>query len=129
MFAEIVTVQFSTPTHPPPFQPAKVEPAAAVAVSVICVPETKLAEHVPPQLIPEGLLVTVPEPLPAGATDSMKLCGIAEKIAATVGLPAKVYVQGAVPLHTVPPHPEKVEPGAALAVRVTCWPLVKSAEH
>jgi hypothetical protein len=46
--------------QPVPLQPAKIEPAAAVAVSVTIVPLLKLAEQVLPQLIPAGELVTVP---------------------------------------------------------------------
>ncbi|UWZ83053.1 hypothetical protein MOP44_21090 [Occallatibacter riparius] len=66
---ESATVQVSVPVQAPD-QPAKVEPAAAVAVSVIEVPLEKVAEHVDPQLIPDGLLVTVPVPVPASCTVS-----------------------------------------------------------
>jgi hypothetical protein len=45
-------------------QPANVEPLAAVAVRVTEVLSTKLALHVAPQLMPAGLLVTVPTPVP-----------------------------------------------------------------
>jgi hypothetical protein len=38
MAALIVTVQVLVPEHPPPDQPAKVDPAAAVAVRVTLVP-------------------------------------------------------------------------------------------
>jgi hypothetical protein len=51
--------------HPVPLQPAKVEPVADVAVNVTSVPLLNEAEQVPPQLIPAGLLVTVPLPVPA----------------------------------------------------------------
>ena len=44
---------------------ANLEPALAVAVSLTDVPAAKLALHVVPQLIPEGLLVIVPAPVPA----------------------------------------------------------------
>ena len=46
-------------------QPANVEPAPGVAVSVTDVPLANVALHVVPQLMPEGLLVTVPAPVPA----------------------------------------------------------------
>jgi len=69
--ALIVTTQDAVPPHSPPDQPANVELAPAAAVRVICVPISKLELHVGPQLMPEGLLVTVPEPLPEGTTDSM----------------------------------------------------------
>jgi hypothetical protein len=45
-----------------PLQPAKVQPAAGVALSVTCVPLLKFALQVAPQLIPDGVLVTVPLP-------------------------------------------------------------------
>jgi hypothetical protein len=48
-----------------PDQPAKVDPGAAVSVSVTWVPLAKLAVHVAPQLMPAGVLVTIPAPLPA----------------------------------------------------------------
>ena len=47
-----------------PLQPAKVEPVASVAVKVTVVPLAYEAEQVLPQLIPAGLLLTVPLPVP-----------------------------------------------------------------
>ena len=38
--AVMVTAQLSLPLHPPPLQPAKTDPAAAVAVSVTVVPRS-----------------------------------------------------------------------------------------
>ena len=60
--AERVTAQVAVPLQAPD-QPANVELAPGVAVSVIAVPLAKLAVHVVPQLIPAGLLVTVPAPV------------------------------------------------------------------
>jgi transcriptional regulator of heat shock response len=45
-------------------QLVKVEPEAAMAVRVTVESWAKLAEQVDPQLMPEGLEVTVPEPVP-----------------------------------------------------------------
>jgi hypothetical protein len=65
VLADIVTEPL---VQPVPDQPAKVEPEAAVAVKVTAVPLLKEYEQVLPQLMPAGLLVTVPEPVPALAT-------------------------------------------------------------
>ena len=48
-----------------PDQPAKSELASGFAVSVTDVPLANFALQAEPQLIPEGLLVTVPPPVPA----------------------------------------------------------------
>src|SRR3990172_1302832 len=60
-FAFTVTAHVSAvPVHAP-LHPRKVAPLAGAAVRVTVVPLLKLAEHVPlPQLMPPGLLVTVP---------------------------------------------------------------------
>ena len=68
--ALIVTLQLPVPEQPEPDQPANVEPEAADAVKVTLVPGEKFPEHVAPQSIPAGELVTVPLPLPATDTDS-----------------------------------------------------------
>jgi hypothetical protein len=65
----MVTVRVVVPV-PSPLHPSKVEPASGVAVSVTVDPLLKLAEHVAPQLIPAGLLVTVPLPAPVFVTES-----------------------------------------------------------
>ena len=60
----MLTVQvLDVPEHAPP-QPIKIEPTAGLAVSVILWPEAKVVEHVLPQLIAAGLLVTMPLPVP-----------------------------------------------------------------
>ncbi|OIQ73948.1 hypothetical protein GALL_444120 [mine drainage metagenome] len=68
--ALMATVQLPVPEQPPPDQPAKLEPVAAAAVSVTLVPEMKLEVQVLPQLMPAGLLLTVPEPAPLVLTES-----------------------------------------------------------
>jgi hypothetical protein len=60
-----------SPEHPPPTQPANVEPAAGLSVSVTFLPVANCAEHVAPQLMPSGTLVTVPDPEPVRDTDSL----------------------------------------------------------
>jgi len=124
--AEIVTVQLPVPEQPPPVQPVKVEPAAGAAVSVMAAPLAKLAEQVAPQVIPAGLLVTVPVPAPAGVTVNTK---VGAKVAVTVVAAEIVTVQAPVPVHPPPLQPLKVEPAAGAAVSVTAVPLVKLAEQ
>jgi len=70
-----VTVQVPVPEHPP-LQPENTEPLAAAAVRVTLVPLEKLAAHVPLQLIPAGLLLTVPPPVPDLVTPSVKLVDV-----------------------------------------------------
>ena len=60
-----VTLQGPVPVQRPD-QPANVEPGLAVAVSVTAVPLGRSAVQVVVQLTPEGLLVTVPDPVPPG---------------------------------------------------------------
>ena len=67
----------STQSAAPP-QPVKLDPAAAAAKSVTVVPLAKVAEHVTPQLIPVGELVTVPEPAPAFVTESVRVVPLQE---------------------------------------------------
>jgi len=55
------------PLHAPD-HPANVDPLLGFAASVMAVPAVKLALHVWPQLMPAGVLLTVPDPLPASTT-------------------------------------------------------------
>jgi hypothetical protein len=59
-----VTTQLPVPEHPPPDQPVKVEFVSALALSVSFVPGLYPSVQSVPQLIPFGLLVTVPVPAP-----------------------------------------------------------------
>src|SRR5207237_4504109 len=95
-----VTVQAPGPEQPPPLQPLKVEPAAGAAVSVTAVPLAKLAAQVAPQVMPAGLLVTLPAPVPALETVRVKVCG--GKVAVTVVAAESVAVQGPVPAEAAP---------------------------
>src|SRR3989441_1135140 len=125
--AEIVTVQVLVPEQPPPLQPLKVEPAAGAAVSVTAVPLVKLAAQVAPQVIPAGALVTVPLPVPAAGTVSVK--GWSVKVAVTAVAAETVPTHDPVPEHPLPLQPVKVEPAAGAAVSVTAVPLAKLAEQ
>src|SRR5437660_122327 len=62
IFAVIVTVQGPVPVHPPPLHPVKLEPPVVLPLSVTEVPLGKEAVHTDPQVMPPGLLFTVPLP-------------------------------------------------------------------
>ena len=114
-----VTTQVPVPEHPPPVQPANVEPSAADAVNVTGVPLAKFAEHVAGQLIPAGALVTVPVPVPISFTVSAKLFPVpVPKVAVTDAFAVIVNVHGLVPSHVPPLHPVNVELAPAVAVSV-----------
>jgi hypothetical protein len=65
----MVTLQLPVPLQAPD-QPAKKAPLPAFAVRVTTVPALNEALHVGEQLIPAGLLVTVPVDVPASVTVS-----------------------------------------------------------
>ncbi len=56
-------VQGPVPKQAPP-HPVKVDPVSVIAFSVTDVPALNSAEQAEPQLIPEGLLTTAPNPVP-----------------------------------------------------------------
>jgi len=115
-----VTVQEPVPEQPPLLQPPK-DPVVGVAVRVTTAPAEKLAVQFLVQLIPAGVLVTVPFPHPAKLTVRVTDCGL--KVAVTVVEAVSVTVQVPVPLHPPPLHPLKVDPVAAVAARATAVPL------
>jgi hypothetical protein len=115
----------AVPVHAP-LHPEKLSLLVGVAVSVMAVFWGKLAAHVVGQLIPAGLLVTTPVPLPAVVTVSDSL--VALNVALTFSAAAMVRVQAAVPEHA-PLHPEKTEllPAVAVSVIFVFW--AKFAVH
>jgi hypothetical protein len=72
-----VTVQGPVPVQPPPLQPENAEPVAPVAVRVTGVPPARVAEQVAPQMIPDGVLITVPLPAPIFTTVRPRACAVA----------------------------------------------------
>ena len=107
----------------PPAHPTKVEPSAAVAVRVTAVPGSKLALQVCPQVMPGGLLLTLPLPVPVRVTAST---GRSLNVAVTEIFFVKVTLQAPTPVHA-PDHPAKKELAAGDAVRVTAVPPAKLA--
>jgi hypothetical protein len=73
-------VRLSWETESQPLQLLTVEPASGVAVSITWVSRANGSEQSKPQFIPEGLLVTVPVPVPETFTVSTGFC---EKVAVT----------------------------------------------
>ena len=114
-----------------PLQPANVEPVAAAAVSVTVVVLEKLAEQAEPQLTPVGDDVTVPAPVPALVTVSVKLPGAVLNVAVTFCDCDMVTMHWPVPVQA-PLQPANVEPVAGVALSVTCVAgvvLATFAEH
>lgn len=108
-----------------PLQPVKVDPVVGVAVRVTTLPLLKEARQVASQVIPVGLLVTVPLPSPARVT--VRVNSIKSKMALQLVNKVMVSVIGlAVPVQ-LPPHLAKVESPEAVAVRVTTVPSSKLA--
>src|SRR6266852_477057 len=70
----MVRVQVPVPEQPPPLQPEKVEAGSGWAIRVTVTPRANFLEQLGMQVIHPGLMVTVPTPLPAFATDSVKVC-------------------------------------------------------
>jgi hypothetical protein len=104
------------PVHPPPDHPAKNELVPAVAVRVTWVPSGNPALQVGAQLMPVGVLVTLPVPVPVRLT--LKT-GNRLKVAVTELLAFKVTEQPPEPLHPLPVQPTKYEFAEGVAVRVT----------
>jgi hypothetical protein len=125
--ASMVRLHAPVPLHAP-LQPAKVEPESGVAAKLTTVPFAKLAEHVVPQEIPDGVLVTVPVPAPLLATVRVKGPGFAVKFALTDFAASMVTLHAPVPLQA-PPQPANVELEPGAAVKLTTVPLAKSAEQ
>jgi hypothetical protein len=123
--AETVTTQVLVPEQPPPLHPPKYWPDAAVAVSVTCVFGAKLAEHVPGQLTPAGLLTTVPVPVTATVRESPPL-NDADTLVVAVTVTVHVL---AVPEQLPPLHPLKKLLAAGFSVSVTCVFGAKLAEQ
>ncbi len=73
-------------------------------------------------MMPAGVDVTVPAPLPALVTVAAKLPAVPLNVAVTLRAAVIDVVQVPVPVHA-PLHPANVEPLAAAAVSVTDVPL------
>jgi len=111
-----------TPVQAPP-QPIAAEPEAGMAVRVTVVPSEKAAVQGPTvQLIPAGLEVTVPAPVPVGITvKTGVVAATVPNVAVTPVAAGTVTVQVPMPLQA-PLQPANDDPEAGVAVRVTGVP-------
>jgi hypothetical protein len=125
--AVMTAVHVSVPVHPPPLQPAKADSADAVAVSVTELPVENGALQVAPQLMPDGLLVTVPAPVPVLFT--VRVEGTVLNVAVTGVFWVMTTTHVVVPLHPLSLQPSNVEPADGVAVNVTVVPLMKVELH
>ena len=121
-----VTTHVSVPPQPLPFHPPKLNGLVGVAMSVTWVPMAKLALQLDGQLMPLGLLLTVPVPVPEVVTVRTGE-EPALKVAATEVSPLIVTWQLPAPLHPPPLQPVNVDPEAGFAVSTTCTPLANFA--
>lgn len=114
-----VSVNWQAAPVQAPLNPEKLADDKAVAVRLTLVPLLNMAVQVEGQLIPAGLLVTVPEPV----TVTVKVTGCEVNVADTDWLLLSLSVHKA-PLHA-PPNPVNPEPVPAVAVSVTDVPGAK----
>lgn len=97
-------------------------------MSVTVAPPVKLAVHVLGQLIPAGLLVTVPVPVPDSVTVkvSVGLLNVAVTVVFVVSVTLHTPPVGA---HPPPLQPANTDPVPATCDMFTTVPLGKLAEH
>lgn len=112
-----VRVQVGLLPLQPPAQPAKVEPAAGVAVRVTTPFRVSMAKQARPQSMAGGSLVTLPEPGPMFSTTRSTGGGGGLNRAVTVWLLLISTVQSPVPLHA-PLQPANVDVAEGTAVSV-----------
>lgn len=118
-----------------PDQLVNLDPVVGVIVSVTVEPATNGVLQLLPQLIPAGVLVIVPLPVPRFVTDKTAVGTAWAKLATTLAFAPRVIAQVgftgvivsdtkvAVTTGEQPLKPAKVEPAAGVAVRVITVPL------
>ena len=112
-----VSMQAPVPTHEP-LQPTNVDVPAAAAVKASVEPWSTVSVQVPGQLMPAGVEVTAPVPLPARLTVTAYRAVL--NVAVTVvSAPSVTTHEVAVPLQPPPAQPANVAPTSGAAVRVT----------
>jgi hypothetical protein len=123
--ALIATLQVAEEPAQAPLQPVKLEPAAAVAVSVTVDPLAKSCSQVAPQAMPAGELVIEPFPVPALAAVRWNVSAANVAVTDFAALIGTVHVVDVV--LQAPFQRVKLEPGAGVAVSVTFVPWASVA--
>jgi hypothetical protein len=127
--ASIVTTQLPVAAVQAPLQPVKIEIPLAAAVNVTCVPisyaSLQSAPAPVPQLIPAGLLVIVPSPVPVFVTVRT---GFRVKLATTDFTESIVTTHPPVPEQD-PFQPVKLESSVGAAVKATWVPALYVSEQ
>ncbi|CAK0761793.1 hypothetical protein CCP3SC15_270011 [Gammaproteobacteria bacterium] len=101
----------------PALVPVTVRPLTVQTLGVM-----ELKATVSPEVAVALAVVVPPTASVAGAKVIVPMVWLALKLAVTVRAALRVTVQAPVPEHPLPDQPEKVEPLAALAVKVTRLP-------
>ena len=116
LIVTLPSVQSASPLHP-----ANVEPDAGAGMSVTRVPSSYNSVQSLPQLIPAGLVVIVPEPVPVFDTVRVKVAsGFRSNVAVQVR--AAFIVTWPSPQSASPLHPANIDPAVAVGVSVTTVP-------
>jgi len=114
--------------HPCPLQVPNALPVPGVSVSDTCVPCGKFAVQVVGQLIPDGMLATLPLPDPAGLMVTEYVAAV--YVTVTVSAEVIVVVQGCcVPKQPPPVQFAKFDPAAGVEYKLIMAPLKKVPEH
>jgi hypothetical protein len=122
----MLTIQAPAPEHAPD-QPVNVEPESAAGVKVTLVPGLYVSLQSEPQLIPAGLLVTVPLPVPDFVTVRVYCCCCCSvNVAVTVLSLVMDTVQAPAP-EQAPDHPVNVDPESGVGVNLTLIPWLNSS--
>ena len=124
--ASAVTTHVPVPLQPPPDQPVNDDPTPAVAVNVIVDPCSIVSEHDAPQLMPAGVDVTVPTPVPDLVTETGYVFNA--KFAVTVVAEVTATVHDPVPVQPPPDQPVNVDEADGLAINVRP-PSTANVEH
>jgi hypothetical protein len=109
-----------------PLQARKKDPAAGVTVNETTCPDKNGALQVAPQLIPAGLLVIVPPPVPLLFTVS-RLVGVELRMKVAVQLRACDITTLPLAQSVSPVHPTNSDPAAGAAVKTTSCSNANSA--